>query len=417
MIDDAFSARALSPAYNRYADQHEFSWQHYDVTMRVGVLRHMHGRVDAELSVVHGGVELHFAGLDLMRTSDREIVIRKLADEIEDVPWRALVDRACVTSTREARRGEPIVTLTGRVTASTRELVPSLLYEGDPTLLYADGDTGKSLVALAVSVAFCAGVALPFGLRPARAVPVMYLDWETPEATQSERLGKIAAGLGIDPPPVFYKHMTRPLVDEARDLAAEVARRRIGLIVIDSMIFASGGGGEGGGFHEPVVAFYNALRSLGPAASLVLSHITNESAKNGTPARPFGGAFAFNAPRLIWELRRDRDVDDATAIVFTCRKANNLARKPEPFGLRFQPGHGTITIYPFDLADAAPQTVAGASIKFRVKVALARGPKLSATLAEELDLDPESVSRKLRDLRKDGQVRSRTDGMWELASS
>ena len=63
-------------------------------------------------------------------------------------PWEAYVEGAAWPFAHAAREGEPLVTLTGTVVAVTRELVPRFLYEGEPTLLYADGDTGKSLLAV-----------------------------------------------------------------------------------------------------------------------------------------------------------------------------------------------------------------------------------------------------------------------------
>src|SRR5439155_1273366 len=202
-------------------------------------------------------------------------------------PWGDYLEEVCWRMTQAARQGEPIVTLTGMVTSPTRELLPRFLYEGEPTLVYGDGDTGKSLVALAVATAVHSGIALPFGLKPARAVPAAYLDWETSQDTLETRLALVAAGLGIDPPGIVYKRMTRPLVDEAAALAADFARRGIGLVIIDSKMFAVAGG-DGAAFHEPITAFYNALRLFAPAASLVLNHVTNADARNGGPARPFG---------------------------------------------------------------------------------------------------------------------------------
>jgi hypothetical protein len=143
---------------------------------------------------------------------------------------------------------------------------------------------------------------------------------------------------------------------------------------------------------------------FGKAAALVLNHVTNDTAKNGGPSRPFGGAFAFNGPRLIWEAKRDKDVTDATAIAFTCTKANNLPRRPEPFGLKFVPGEGTITVYPFDLAEAAPNVVAGASLPYRVRLALATGSKTVAEVAEELSVVEETVGRVVRRLASKGTV-------------
>jgi len=243
-------------------------------------------------------------------------------------------------------------------------------------------------------------------------MPAAYLDWETSRDTLEARLGLIAAGLGIDPPPIVYKRMTRPLVDEAAALAADFARRRIGFVVIDSMMFAVANG-DGAAFHEPITAFYNALRLFAPAASLVLSHVTNEDARMGRPARPFGGAFAFNGPRLIWEAKRDREVTDATAIAFTCTKANNLPRKPEPFGLRFVPAADTIIVDPFNLTDASPQTTVGANLTYRIRLAIAHGTSKPKAIADELKAKLDSVERILRRLRTEGKARETNDG-WEL---
>lgn len=295
------------------------------------------------------------------------------------------------------------MTLTGTITSPTRELMPRLLYEGETTLLYGDGDTGKSLVALTVAMAVATGVTMPFGLTPARTAPASYLDWETSRDTIETRLTMLANGFGIPVPAMLYKRMTRPLVDEVATLAAEFARRGVGLVVIDSKMFAVQGG-EGAAFHEPITAFYTALRLFAPAAVLVLNHVTNETAKSGGPSRPFGGAFAFNGPRLIWEAKRDQDVTDATAIAFTCRKANNMPQRPEPFGLRFIPRQGTITVSALDLTQAAPQTVSGASLTYRARLLLAARDMTTAEIAEELGVSQNAVRAVLGRLKDRGQA-------------
>jgi hypothetical protein len=370
--------------------------------------------VRGELTVTRSGRRLSWTSFSLPSAPGREGLRKKLEAIDPDVSWGAYLEEAAWRFTEAVRQGEPLVTLTGTPASPTRELMPRMLYEGEPTLLYGDGDTGKSLVALAIAAAVHSGTSLPFGLKPIRAVPVAYLDWETSRDTLEMRLAPLAAGLGIDPPAIAYKRMRRPLVDEAAALAAEFARRGIGFVVIDSKMFAVAGG-EGAAFHEPITAFYNALRLFAPAATFVLNHVTNADARTGGPARPFGGAFAFNGPRLIWEAKRDRDVTDATAIAFTCTKANNLPRKPDPFGLRFQPGDGTITVYPFDLAEAAPHVTVSASLTYRVRLAIARGIGASEEIAKELDAKPDTVERLLRRLRKDGKAKE-VDGVWELVS-
>jgi hypothetical protein len=290
--------------------------------------------------------------------------------------------------------------------------MPRLLYEGDVTLCFGDGDTGKSLFALTVALAVKTGVALPCGLRPSVRVPVAYLDYETTRDPHEDRLRLLSAGLGIEPPSIFYKRMVRPLVGEAGALAPELVRRGVGLVIVDSMVFALAGGD--GAFHEPVTAFYNALRLFSPAASLVLSHVTAADARSGAAARPYGGAFAHNGPRLCWEAKRDPDVADAAAIAFTCTKANNQARRPEPFGLRFVPGPDRITIEPFDLTEASATVTVSASLTYRIRLALSRGISTPQAIAEDLPAKIDTVTRTLRRLRQDGKARERADNTWEL---
>jgi hypothetical protein len=409
----ATAAVELEPMLRREGCDLLLTWPD-GVQFELAAIRDGREGIRGELTVTRAGRRLSWTSFSLPSAPARETLRKKLGSIAPDVPWGDYLEEAAWRFTQAARQGEPLVELTGQSNSTTRELVPGLLYESESTEVIGDGETGKSLVAQAVAAAVHGNAALPFGLKPVRAVPVAYLDWETSRDTLEHRIALLAAGLGIDPPAILYKRMTRPLVDEVSTLAPEFARRGVGLVITDSMMFAVASG-EGAAFHEPITAFFNALRLFAPAASLVLNHITNEDARSGRAARPFGGAFAFNGPRLIWEAKRDREVTDASAIAFTCIKANNLPRRPDPFGLRFVPGNGTITIYPFDLKDAAPQSLAGASLTYRVRLAIASGVKKAKEIAEHLNAKPDSVERLLRRLRKDGKARE-IDGTWELVS-
>ena len=177
--------------------------------------------------------------------------------------------------------------------------------------------------------------------------------------------------------------MTRPLVDEAGALAAEFARRGVGLVVIDSKMFAVAGG-DGAAFHEPITAFYGALRLFAPAASWSSTTSPTPTPRSGGPARPFGGAFAFNGPRLIWEAKRDPDVTDATAIAFTCRKANNLARGPT-LRAPLRAGRGHHHGPPLRPDRGRPADGRRRESRYRLKLALAgRAAKTVEGLAEAL---------------------------------
>lgn len=367
-------------------------WPSYNLTLEFTRLVDRRDAVSAYVRVTNGAMTgvgikpLVAAQLNLVSVTSQRGLVKSLEEEAPGLSWRRIVDRSCVGIVDAFRRPEPFEILDGAPAPPTREVIPKLLYEGEPTAVFADGDTGKSLFAAAIAVAVQTGMTLPFGLRPSHAAPVVYLDWETDRSSQNERVRMIANGLGVDTPPILYKRMTRPLVTEIYGLAADCAKHRVGLVIVDSKMFAVGSF-ESAAFHEPITAFYNALRRLAPAAVLVLNHVTNLDAKNGGPARPFGGAFAFNGPRLIWEAKRDREVSESAAIAFTCIKANNMPNRPPPFGLQFQYSRDAITIYPFDLTEASPEVLSSAPLSQRVLFELEKADLTATELGERLGIN------------------------------
>jgi hypothetical protein len=192
-----------TPLFERHGDEFTTRWSEPPVVMTLTSVRESGEGLYAEIFIHYIEEEIHWARLNLASTSTREAVVRRLDAEAAGVPWRPMLERAIRATRDAARQGSPLVTLTGRVTSPTRELVPGLLYEGEPTALIADGDTGKSLFAVALSTACQAGVALPFGLKPARAVQAAYLDWETSQDTIETRLAnvEVPGGSGGAAPP------------------------------------------------------------------------------------------------------------------------------------------------------------------------------------------------------------------------
>ena len=390
-------------------------WPDY-ATVRLQNWHNTSEGVKGELTVTQNGTKYHWSSWNLASASARTSLVKILDGLNPEVPWRAHFEEAAFRFTMKAREGEPLKVLTGQLdTAATEVLLPGWFYAGLSTLLYADGDTGKSMTALAFCVAMSTGRSLPAGLTPTRSVHAAYLDWETSESITNERLRFLANGFGIPPPPVLYKHMTRPLVEEIGPLSMELAHRKVGLVVIDSKMFAVRSG-DGAAFHEPITAFYNACRLFSPAAVLVLNHITNADARTGSSARPFGGAFAFNGPRVVWEAKRDHTIEDATAIVFTNTKANHLARKSDSFGLAFRGADKIadkqIRIEPLSLTTVDPAAMASLTVTQRIRLLL------SAPLSVEdlVDAIPkakkDSVSRILRRMRKEFEATELPDGRW-----
>ena len=124
------------------------------------------------------------------------------------IDWYAVMEMICAKSVRRWRQGEPMVDL-ARVEVS--EDLPYLLYplviDGATSVLFADGASGKSLVALAAAVSVATGIEVIPGFTPQRLGPVIYWDWEWDAESHAERLQAICAGLETDPPEglIFYQ--------------------------------------------------------------------------------------------------------------------------------------------------------------------------------------------------------------------
>ena len=158
-----------------------------------------------------------------------------------------------------------------------------------------------------------------------------------------------------------------------------------------------------------------ALRTLAPAARLLLAHVSKASADASGPARAYGSVFVNNLARSAWELRRAREDDGADDLVVALhhRKVNRGKLHP-PLGLRFCFGPEAVRVEASDLGDR-PELLAGTSLGYRLRTALAHGARSTADLAEELDATVDTVRRTLNRQAKRGGV-VRLGDNWGLAA-
>ena len=205
-------------------------------------------------------------------------------------------------------------------------VVPGLVPAGDPTLVFAHGESGKSLFAAFVSVVVSVGFPAA-GFSPKRT-PVLYLDYEGQERSNRLRMQAIARGLEMPKvPPVLYRRCTLPLGRELAELARIVRAKGIGLVVVDSFFGAS----------EPqkdsatsVRDYFMDLRRFG-CAVMTLDHVAKHQEGERSP---YGSVYKQNFSRCVWELTRSdaEDQDGSFLVGLFCRKFNNGPR-PRPVGL------------------------------------------------------------------------------------
>lgn len=133
-------------------------YQESGITLEFSRIVDHRDTLSAEVSITSiGAGEIAWSRVNLASVQGRNALIKAAEETSPEAPWRRVVDQSCRLVARHLRKGEPLVTLTGKVASPTRELMPRLLYEGESTEVHADGDTGKSLFALTIACALALG--------------------------------------------------------------------------------------------------------------------------------------------------------------------------------------------------------------------------------------------------------------------
>ncbi len=337
--------------------------------------------------------ELHLANgtLTLTSLSGKKDFVNHLkdVDGLEPAEWKELIEIVCVETLRKHRAGEPSVELTGFLDElkPVKYLLEPLILEGCPTIIFGDGGSGKSLLALLVSyLVELPHEALGFKTKD-EPTKVLYLDYESTRQDIQERWTKLIAGFGHpEATPINYLQCFRPIADMVEQVRNELQRTGCKLIVIDSLLLAAGGNIND---SDSASRFYAALRELGVTSLAIAHNAKSEVVQNKTV---FGSVFFQNLARSVWECRAEPEVtNDELINSIKCVKANNTA-KGQVMGFKFTFSDKAIKVATKSLEDTMLcnqlPLVAQISSILRLK------PAKSATLAEMLG-KPENTIRSI----------------------
>lgn len=280
------------------------------------------------------------------------------------------------------------------VEAEQRFHVETLLPDGEPTIIFGNGSSGKSYLVFAL--ALHAALGLPFCGLATTPGPWLVVDYETNPsgANFARRLRRLAQGLGFAelPPGLLHYWPARgvPLPDMAEAIRRKCDRDGIRGIVVDSAVPACGG--------DPIDAavvgrFFGALAKIA-RTSVIVGHQN----RGGDEHFPFGSIFWHNEARRTWNVQRAQEIGSSSAdVLLSCRKVND-GPLPRPLALRlaFADPDGPVTVGPqrgqlaLELADKLPS-------KLRIRdFLLANGATSAFDIASSLGLPGETVSKTLR---------------------
>jgi hypothetical protein len=300
--------------------------------------------------------KLSWGRLKLDSDRERASLARTLTGTIPDFPWMTALTQVAEMTFEMFRAGEPTVRLSD--VPAPREptyLADPLLPLNETTILYGDGDAGKSTIALWIALCVALGRG-GIGFELPKPGPVLYVDWETNAETHARRLRRLAEGMGVTGPlDVHYRRVIRPVGEEIRNLQHEVHRLGAVLVIVDSLGFCTGGGyGESINDSSVATGAMNALRSLN-VTRLALHHISHAAAGNGNgSSAPTGSRYFRNAARCLWEIQRSPISPDLANIGLYNRKMNDDGKREQPIAWQMDYGENRgdpIRLSPTTLAD------------------------------------------------------------------
>ncbi len=393
-------------------DRYRLSLPAIGVVFEVDRLRREHSELIGELCVrcelagartVDGTLSIADFNLSSARArKERATLLRERANT-GDLDWLVLIEEFCQRVLQADRTGQPAVdlrTLPAPAPDDDFQVEGFHLPRRHPTVMFGDGGTAKSYTGLWLA-----------GRLSERGVRVGLFDWELCGEDHRERLERLFSD-GM--PRVLYARCDRPLVYEADRLRRIAREHELEYLIYDSVAFACDGPPEAA---EVAGRYFRAVRQIG-GGSLHIAHVSKGDAAD---QKPFGSVFWANSARsTLYVKLADGSADSDTLELGFFNRKRNLGRLRPPLGFAVSFTEDRTTFRRMNVADS-PDLAGKLSVRERVTHLLRHGPMSVMTIAEELEIDVNTITQTVnRHLKKgrlfivlDGQNTARRIGLLE----
>lgn len=372
-------------------DLYRFEWPEAGVEIIAERFQEERADIRCELTVnsshpTEGG-QLYFGRLLLMGPRARSDVVRALERRDHETDWGGMLEQVCTLALRRYREGEPAIDLwTADLGQASRYLVKPFVFDDALNLVYGSGDSGKSLLTLAIALAVASGEEVA-GMVPERTGAVLYLDWEDSAYTHQERLRGLSAGAAVTPPPhgIIYRRMDASLKESLREIRKDVAKFKCVFCIVDSIGMACGGDpSEATSIIQTMIA----ARMIGIPV-LGIHHIAKDAKDKSTP---YGSVYASNEARMSWFVQSEREDGQLTSVLTNYKSNRGARHERQSFRFTFKENDQEeierIDIRPLSFGES--KTVGDNGTKWRIADWLkVNGPAKSVDIAEGLNTDPE----------------------------
>jgi hypothetical protein len=349
----------------------------------------IYSRRPAQTGLILGKKRLNLSSAQTVNSTAKLLTAR-----MPEVEWDVLIEWVCRTVIDGYRQGDPVIHLPDHAPSEgLRYRVAPYIQEKQHSLLFGAGGSGKSWLAMYMSMLVCTGEPnLDMHPEPGR---VLYLDYETDSDTVWHRVNMITAGLQTPiaiPEGFYYRNMTHTLIADAQEIQKMVLDLGIDFVVIDSAA-----GATGALIDDTLVnQYFNVIRELNVTA-LTIAHI----AKTATDmTKAFGSTYWDARPRSC--VRADSSNEPGVrsfAIQLTHTKSNNgQFLKNRAYELEFEDG---AVNFKYASLLGIPEFAENLTLGQRITNILRKGGLTAREIAEELDAKPDSVRITLDRFRGD----------------
>ena len=349
----------------------------------------IYSRRPAQTGLILGKKRLNLSSAQTVNSYAKQLTAR-----MPEVEWDVLIEWVCRTVIDGYRQGDPVIHLPDHAPSEgLRYRVAPYVQEKQHSLLFGAGGSGKSWLAMYMSMLVCTGQPnLDLHPEPGR---VLYLDYETDSDTVWYRVNMITAGLQTPiaiPEGFYYRNMTHTLIADAQEIQKMVLDLGIDFVVIDSAA-----GATGALIDDTLVnQYFNVIRELNVTA-LTIAHI----AKTATDmTKAFGSTYWDARPRSC--VRADSSNEPGVrsfAMQLTHTKSNNgQFIKNRAYELVFEDG---AVNFKYASLLGVPEFAESLTLGQRITNVLRRGGLTAREIAEELDAKHDSVRITLDRFRGD----------------
>jgi hypothetical protein len=322
------------PILSSNAGIYSFFWEQEQLAIRVDRLSEdSKGVLTGEILIKTGmpgeQKHIHHTRINLTSGETRTRLAKTLTERVNHIDWYSILEQSCIMTLAKHREGEPIADLGDLPNyEAIRYRCSPILFDGEPTLIYGPGGTGKSYLGLYLACLIQYNYLGIYDWTPA-AGNVLVLDWETSRQIYNRRAWAIKQGLGITDSTerIKYRYCTQPLPTDIAEIQKLVLENKINCVIVDSCGYAAGGDPNAA---EVAIRYFNALRSL-RVTSLTLDHVSKglDGGKS-----PFGSVYKSNAARSVFQLKKSQDAGECVYDLGLYHEKVNEGMPLKPIGYK-----------------------------------------------------------------------------------